>query len=238
MIDRRQFLQLCSSAASAVVLSTHSREPPLPRPTPFSADSATDALPTATESVLHADRKIKVIGVGGCGSNTVHHMITNGVAGVEYICANTGTDTRNLCSSHKTIQLCGNRQPTGKQLDRCRIASELADAGFRSSIEGTDTLFIVAGMGGRTGTQVAPEMAQIARSMGILTIAVVTMPFDYEVGRRRYAGLSLAKLQPNVDSLIVLPNDKLMEMLGDDVTQEEVFSYGYSLMKVAIGGIV
>lgn len=163
-------------------------------------------------------------------------MITNGVAGVEYICANTGTDTRNLCSSHKTIQLCGNRQPTGKQLDRCRIASELADAGFRSSIEGTDTLFIVAGMGGRTGTQHAPEMARISRSMGIVTIAVVTTPFDYEIGRKRYAGVGLVELQANVDTLVVISNDKLMEILGDDVTQGEVLAYGYDLMRTAIDG--
>lgn len=164
-------------------------------------------------------------------------MITSGVAGVEYIFANTSTDTQNLCSSHNTIQLCGNRQPMGEQLDRCRIASELADAGFRSSIEGTDTLFIVAGMGGRTGTQVAPEMARISRSMGILTIAVVTTPFDYEIGRKRYAGIGLVEMRANVDALVVMSNDKLMEILGDDVTQGEVFAYGYDLMRTAIVGI-
>ena len=203
----------------------------------FSADNSADALPTGTEAVLHAVRQIKVIGVGGCGSNTVHHMITCGVAGVEYICANSGTDAQNLCAGHKTIQLCGNRQPRGEQLDRCRIASELADAGFHSSIEGTDTLLIVAGMGGRTGTQFAPEMARIAGSMGILTIAVVTTPFDYEIGRKRYADIGLVELQANVDTLVVISNDKLMEILGDDVTQDEVFAYGYHLVKTAIGGI-
>ena len=193
------------------------------------------ALPTAPEDVLPAKREIKVIGVGGCGSNTVHYLITRGVPGVEYICANNATDAQNRCSSHKTIQLYRHRQPMGEQLDRSRITPELADGGFRSSIEGTDTLFVVAGMGGRTGTQVAPEVARIARSMGILTVAVVTMPFNYEIGRTRYAGIGLVELQANVDSLIVISNDKLMEILGDDVTQREVFAHGYDLVKTAIG---
>jgi cell division protein FtsZ len=164
-------------------------------------------------------------------------LITCGVPGVEYICANNGMDTQNRCSNHKTVQLYRNRQPMGERLDRCRISSELADAGFRSSIEGTDTLFIVAGMGGRTGTQVAPEMARIARSMGILTIAMVTMPFDYEIGRKRYAGTGLVELQASADCLIVMANDRLMKILGDDVIQDEVFSYGYHLAKTAIDGI-
>ena len=235
MIDRRKFLQFCSSAVSAVSLSTHLREPPLPRPIPFSLEDSMVALPTAPEEVLPAKREIKVMGVGSCGSNTVHYLIARGVPGVEYICANNATDAQNRCSNHRVIPLFRNRQPMGEQLDRSRITSELADGRFRSSIEGTDTLYLVAGMGGRTGTQVAPEMARIARSMGILTVAVVTMPFDYEIGRKRYAGIGLVELQANVDSLIVISNDRLMEILGDDVTQREVFVYGYDMVKTAIG---
>ena len=216
-------------------LSTHSRARSLPRPWLLSPDTSTDALPTATEEVFHIERQIKVIGVGGCGSNTVHHLITRSSPGVEYICADNATDAQNRCSSHKTIQLYGNRQPMAEQFDRIGISSELAATGFRSSIEGADTLYIVAGMGGRTGTQVAPEMARIARSMGILTVAVVTMPFDFEVGRKKYAGTGLVELQANVDSLIVISNDRLMEILGDDVTQREVFAHGYDLVKTAIG---
>ena len=216
-------------------LSTHSRARSLPRPWLLSPDTSTDALPTATEEVFHIERQIKVIGVGGCGSNTVHHLITRSSPGVEYICADNATDAQNRCSNPKTIQLSDNRQPMGKRLDRCRLTSELAASGFRSSIEGTDTLYIVAGMGGRTGTQAAPEMARIARSMGILTVAVVTMPFDFEVGRKKYAGTGLVELQANVDSLIVISNDRLMEILGDDVTQREVFAHGYDLVKTAIG---
>ena len=234
MIDRRRFLQFCSSAVSAVSVSTHSRARSLSRPWLFSPDTSTDALPTATDEAFHVERQIKIIGVGGCGSNTVHYLIARGVPGVEYICANKGTDVQNRCSSHKVIPLCRNRQPIGEQLDRSRITSELADGGFRSSIEGTDTLYIVAGMGGRTGTQAAPEMARIARSIGILTVAVVTMPFDFEVGRKRYAGAGVVELKANVDSLIVISNDRLMEILGEDVTQEEVFTYGYDLVKTAI----
>jgi len=91
-------------------------------------------------------------------------------------------------------------------------------------------------MGGRTGTQVAPEMARVARSMGILTVAVVTMPFNYEFGRKSYAGIGLAELQANVDSLIVLSNDKLMESLEDDITEGEVFTRSYDLVRAAISG--
>lgn len=210
----------------------------LPRPRLCKLENSTDARQTATEEVLAVEQKIKVIGIGGCGSKTVQHMLACSAQRVEYIFANDDVDEQSRCSNHKTILLYRNRQSMKGPVDRCRISAELADSGFRLAIEGADTLFIVIGMGGRTGTQVAPEMARIAKSMGIFTIAAVTMPFEFEIGRKRYADIGLTELHANVDALMMVSNDKLMEILGDNATQNEVFTYGYDLVQIAIEGII
>ena len=185
-----------------------------------------------------AEHKIKVLGVGGCGSNTVHYLNAYGDPSLEYVYLNTGTEAHNRCSDHKTFRLDRKRRPMTVPFQRYLVASELEDVEFRASLECTDVLFIVAGMGGRTGTQLASEVAHIARTMGIITIGIVTMPFDYETGRKQYSGLGLDELTMNVDSLIVMSNDRLIEILGDDVTQEEVFAYGNEMVKAAISAMV
>jgi cell division protein FtsZ len=237
MMDRRQFIQACLSAA-AVSLPFSSRALPLTEPTRCMAESCTEALAATTGEVSVIDPKIKVIGVGGGGGNAARHMIDSGVHGVEFVFANTDMDALRACGSHKTIQLHRKTPSAKTKLGRCRETAELAASELRSAIGGADLLFITVGMGGGTGTQAAPVIARIAREMGILTVAVVTMPFSWEGGRRSSAAnVGLAKLRAWVDTLIVLPNDKLIETLGDDITQDEAFHYVNDVVKNAVSGI-
>jgi cell division protein FtsZ len=153
---------------------------------------------------------IKVIGVGGCGGNAVDHMILNGVAGVEFICANPDVGRAAAIE------------------DRERIAE---------MIQGADMLFITAGMGGGTGTGAAPIVAEVAREMGVLTVAVVTKPFAFEGKRMKAATAGIEALKQNVDSLIIIPNDRLMEVLGEDATFEDGFKAANEVLHGAVAGI-
>ena len=182
--------------------------------------------------------QIKVIGVGGGGGNAVGHMIQCGVQGVEFICANTDAQALSRGTAHKVIQLGGSGLGAGSKPDKGREAAEMAVDDIRSAIAGAHMLFITAGMGGGTGTGAAPVIARIAKEMGILTVGVVTKPFEFEGGRRMTnADLGLAELEANVDSLIVVLNEKLLEVLGDDVTQDEAFAHANDVLKNAVGGI-
>ena len=182
--------------------------------------------------------QIKVIGVGGGGGNAVDHMIASGVQGVEFICANTDAQALIRGSANKTIQLGASGLGAGSKPEKGRDAAELAVDDIRSAIDGAHMLFITAGMGGGTGTGAAPVIARIAKEMGILTVGVVTKPFEFEGGRRMTnADLGLAELEANVDSLIVVLNEKLLEVLGDEVTQDEAFAHANDVLKNAVGGI-
>jgi cell division protein FtsZ len=183
---------------------------------------------------------IKVIGVGGCGGNAVDHMIAQGVSGVEFICANT--DAQALKRNQAKVQLqlgtgvtkglgAGANPEVGRQAaieDRERIA-EL--------ISGADMLFLTAGMGGGTGTGAAPVVAEIAKELGVLTVAVVTKPFAFEGKRQRIAQEGLDALAQHVDSLIVIPNDKLMQVLGSTITLDEAFKAANDVLHGAVAGI-
>ena len=182
--------------------------------------------------------KIKVIGVGGGGGNAVGHMIACGVQGVEFICANTDAQALGRGAAHKVIQLGVTGLGAGGKPEKGREAAELAVDDIRNAIEGANMLFITAGMGGGTGTGAAAVIARVAKEMGILTVGVVTKPFEFEGGRRMTnADLGLVELEANVDSLIVVLNEKLLEVLGDDVTQDEAFSQANDVLKNAVGGI-
>ena len=183
---------------------------------------------------------IKVIGVGGCGGNAVNHMIANGVKGVEFICANTDIQALKRTDARVQLQLgtgitkglgAGANPEIGRQSameDRERIAELLA---------GTDMLFVAAGMGGGTGTGAAPVVAEIARELGILTVAVVTRPFAFEGKRQKVAQDGLDALAQHVNSLIVVPNDKLMQVLGNSVTLDEAFRAANEVLHGAVAGI-
>ena len=182
--------------------------------------------------------QIKVIGVGGGGGNAVEHMISRNVQGVEFVTANTDAQALTRSTAHRTIQLGASGLGAGSKPDKGREAAEAAQEDIRQAIQGSHMLFITAGMGGGTGTGAAPVIARVAKEMGILTVGVVTKPFDWEGGRRmKNADDGLAELEANVDSLIVVLNEKLLEVLGDDITQEEAFAHANDVLKNAVGGI-
>ncbi len=190
------------------------------------------------EVAFNQGTQIKVIGVGGGGGNAVGHMIGCAVQGVEFICANTDAQALSRSDAHKSIQLGSSGLGAGSKPDKGREAAELAVDDIRAAIDGAHMLFITAGMGGGTGTGAAPVIARIAREMGILTVGVVTKPFDFEGGRRMSnAECGLVELEANVDSLIVVLNEKLLEVLGDDVTQDDAFAHANDVLKNAVGGI-
>ena len=187
---------------------------------------------------FNAGTQIKVIGVGGGGGNAVEHMIASGVKGVEFICANTDAQALRASSAHKVIQLGHSGLGAGSKPERGREAAEAAVDEIRETLEGCNMLFITAGMGGGTGTGAAPIVARVAREMGILTVGVVTKPFEFEGPRRaRQADQGVTELEANVDSLIVVLNERLIEVMGEDVTQEAAFAHANDVLKNAVGGI-
>ncbi len=190
------------------------------------------------DAAFNLGTQIKVIGVGGGGGNAVDHMIERDVQGVEFICANTDAQALSRSSAHKVIQLGGTGLGAGSKPEKGREAAEAAVEDIQSAIAGAHMLFITAGMGGGTGTGAAPVIARVAKEMGILTVGVVTKPFDWEGGRRMTnADAGLTELEANVDSLIVVLNEKLQEVLGDDITQDEAFAHANDVLKNAVGGI-
>jgi cell division protein FtsZ len=187
---------------------------------------------------FHQGTMIKVIGVGGGGGNAVEHMIERQVQGVEFVCANTDAQQLARSSAHRNIQLGTSGLGAGSKPEKGREAALAAEEAIRTAIDGAHMLFITAGMGGGTGTGAAPVIARIAKEMGILTVGVVTKPFDWEGGRRMTnADQGLQELEANVDSLIVVLNEKLLEVLGDDISQDEAFAHANDVLKNAVGGI-
>ncbi len=184
---------------------------------------------------------IKVIGVGGGGGNAVQHMVEANIEGVEFICANTDAQALSSMGSRTTLQLgnsitkglgAGANPDVGRQAameDRDRIQEVIA---------GSDMLFITAGMGGGTGTGGAPVVAQVAKELGILTVAVVTKPFPFEGGKRlAVADRGLSELSQYVDSLITIPNEKLLKVLGKEVSLLSAFKAANNVLQGAVQGI-
>jgi cell division protein FtsZ len=184
---------------------------------------------------------IKVIGVGGGGGNAVQHMLTGSIEGVEFICANTDSQALKNSGAKTVLQLgsnmtkglgAGANPEVGRQAaleDRDRLMDVL---------DGSDMVFITAGMGGGTGTGAAPIVAQVAKEMGILTVAVVTRPFAFE-GKKRSAVAEegIVELSQFVDSLITIPNEKLLSVLGRDVSLLNAFSAANDVLLGAVQGI-
>jgi cell division protein FtsZ len=187
------------------------------------------------------DAVIKVIGIGGGGGNAVEHMMTASIDGVEFICANTDAQALNNSSANTVIQL-------GDAITRGLGAGANPDVGRRSAEEdrerikavltGADMVFLTAGMGGGTGTGAAPIFAQVAKELGILTVAVTTKPFSFE-GRVRMqvAEQGIANLAQYVDSLITIPNNKLLSVLGKNVTLVNAFKAANDVLRGAVQGI-
>ncbi len=239
MMTRRQIVQFFLSTLAAASLPAASRGVSFPLPRPHPLETSSEQLPMTLEDGLTRETVFKVIGVGGGGGNAVHHMIASGVSEIEYIFANTDTEALSICDGHKFIQLPTNTLGATTMHEHGRESAELAANVIRSTISGADLLFITVCLGGGTGTGAAPVIARFAKEMGIATVAVITMPFEFEGEHRlKMADAGLTELRANVDSVIVMPNDKLLEILGDDVTQDEAFRYVNDQIKAVIGGIV
>ena len=184
---------------------------------------------------------IKVVGVGGGGSNTVNQMVEAGIEGVEFICANTDAQHLESCRADRLIQLGPNTTRglgAGADPNVGRQSAEEVKEEIRQALEGTDMLFVTAGMGGGTGTGAAPVVAQVARELGILTLAVVTKPFPFERAKRMsVAKQGIEQLHQYVDSLIVIPNEKLPVVLGKEATLLDAFKSANDVLQNAVQGI-
>ena len=179
---------------------------------------------------------IKVVGVGGAGGNAVEHMIREGVGGVEFICCNTDAQALKHSSAGVKLQL-GPGLGAGGKPEKAREHAQSERESIAEALAGAHMCFITAGMGGGTGTGAAPIVAEVARELGILTVAVVTKPFEFEGRRMKLAEEGLAELGQHVDSLIVILNEKLMEVLGDEVSMLDAFKSADNVLKNAVGGI-
>jgi len=184
---------------------------------------------------------IKVIGVGGGGGNAVAHMLNANIEGVEFIVANTDAQAMTSCSSRTHLQLGGNVTKglgAGANPEVGRQAALEDRERIEAMLEGADMVFITAGMGGGTGTGAAPVVAQLAKEKGILTVAVVTKPFPFEGRRRMQVALKgIEDLSQHVDSLITVPNEKLLSVLGREVTLLNAFKAANDVLQGAVQGI-
>ncbi len=185
--------------------------------------------------------KIKVIGVGGAGGNAVIHMINNDIQGADFICANTDSQALDRAIGSTILKLGDNvTRGLGAGADPKvgKAAAERDRAAIEELLYGADMIFITAGMGGGTGTGAAPVIAEIAKDLGALTVAVVTKPFNFEGHKRKAAAeQGIAELVEEVDSLITIPNQKLMDILGKKTSMEDAFAKADDILKGAVQGI-
>ncbi|TKI08760.1 cell division protein FtsZ [Martelella alba] len=190
---------------------------------------------------LTNDAVIKVIGVGGGGGNAVEHMVRERIEGVEFFAVNTDAQALRKTAVGQTIQIGSGITKglgAGANPEVGRNAAEEDREALRSALDGADMVFIAAGMGGGTGTGAAPVVAEVARDLGILTVAVVTKPFNFE-GKKRmaFAEQGIAELSKHVDSLITIPNDKLLKVLGRGISLLDAFGAANDVLKGAVQGI-
>ncbi|CUX96463.1 cell division protein FtsZ [Candidatus Doolittlea endobia] len=190
---------------------------------------------------LTDDAVIKVIGVGGGGGNAAEHMVREHIEGVDFCAVNTDAQALRKTTVRQTIQIGSNITKglgAGADPEVGRNAAEEDREALRAALEGTDMVFIAAGMGGGTGTGAAPIVAEVAKDLGILTVAVVTKPFNFE-GKKRmaFAEQGIAALSKHVDSLITIPNDKLLKVLGRSISLLDAFGAANDVLKGAVQGI-
>lgn len=184
---------------------------------------------------------IKVLGVGGGGGNAVQHMLTTDIEGVEFICANTDAQALHGMSAGSVIQIGGELTKglgAGANPEVGRQAAQEDRKQIQEMIQGADMIFITAGMGGGTGTGAAPIVAEVAKELGILTVAVVTKPFPFEGRKRmRIAEEGINELKDHVDSLIIIPNEKLMQVMGKNCSLINAFNAANDVLSNAVRGI-
>ena len=181
---------------------------------------------------------IKVIGVGGAGGNAVAQMIERGVKGVDFICANTDAQSLTKSPANLKLQLGESGLGAGAKPEKGKASAEAERDRIAEALAGAHMVFITAGMGGGTGTGAAPVVAEIAKELGALTVAVVTKPFSFEgPSRSKVAEKGIKSLEESVDSLIVILNEKLEEVLGDEITQISAFNAADNVLYNAVAGI-
>ncbi|MDO9015053.1 MAG: cell division protein FtsZ [Polynucleobacter sp.] len=181
---------------------------------------------------------IKVVGVGGAGGNAVQHMIRRGVDGVEFICMNTDAGALQRSAASVNLQLGSSGLGAGAKPEIGAASAQEARARIADSLQGAHMVFITAGMGGGTGTGAAPIVAQVAKEMGILTVGVISKPFDFEgVKRLKVAEDGAHELEAYVDSLIVVLNEKLFEVMGEDAEFDKAFACADDVLHNAVSGI-
>ncbi len=181
---------------------------------------------------------IKVVGVGGAGGNAVQHMIRRGVQGVEFICMNTDAGALKRSKAELNLQLGETGLGAGAKPEVGASSALEAKARIADALQGSHMVFITAGMGGGTGTGAAPIVAQVAKEMGILTVGVVSKPFDFEgVKRSKVAEAGAHELEAHVDSLIVVLNEKLFEVMGEDAEMDKAFGCADDVLHNAVAGI-
>jgi cell division protein FtsZ len=190
---------------------------------------------------LTNDAVIKVIGVGGGGGNAVEHMVRERIEGVEFFAVNTDAQALRKTAVGQTIQIGSGITKglgAGANPEVGRNAADEDREALRAALVGADMVFIAAGMGGGTGTGAAPVVAEVAKDLGILTVAVVTKPFNFE-GKKRmaFAEQGITELSKHVDSLITIPNDKLLKVLGRGISLLDAFGAANDVLKGAVQGI-
>lgn len=193
------------------------------------------------ETSLEALATIKVIGVGGGGNNAVNRMIEHGVQGVEFIAVNTDAQALNLSKAEVKMQIGGKLTRglgAGANPEVGKKAAEESKEAIEEALRGADMVFVTAGMGGGTGTGAAPVIAQIARDLGALTVGVVTRPFTFE-GRKRatQATGGISYMKESVDTLIVIPNDRLLEIVDKSTPMLEAFREADNVLRQGVQGI-
>lgn len=181
---------------------------------------------------------IKVVGVGGAGGNAVQHMINRGVKGVEFICVNTDAQALKRSKAENILQLGKTGLGAGAKPEVGRHSALESREQISELLQGAHMVFITAGMGGGTGTGGAPVVAQIAKEMGILTVGVVSKPFEFEGGKRQaLAEIGAVELEAEVDSLIIVLNEKLFDVMGEDAEMDKCFQCADDVLHNAVAGI-
>lgn len=193
------------------------------------------------DSIMSSGARVKVIGVGGAGGNAVNRMIEEDVKGVEFIVANTDTQALNASRAEVKIQLGPKLTKglgAGSIPDMGRKAAEESEAQLAEALSGADMIFVTCGMGGGTGTGAAPIVARIAKDQGALTVGVVTRPFSFEGPKRgRHAAEGIAEMKQNVDTLVIISNNRLLEIVDKKTPMLEAFREADNVLRQGVQGI-